>query len=86
MVSFLNPAVLWALPAAAAPILLHLFFLRRARRIRFSDLELLRTAYLKSLPSSRLRQWLLLAARCLLLAALISSCVPITPLGVQPSG
>ena len=71
MFSFLNPAVLWTLPLAAAPIVIHLFFLRRARKVFFTDLALLRAAYLRSLPSSRLRQWLLLAARCLLLAALI---------------
>ncbi|MBI4425911.1 MAG: DUF4159 domain-containing protein [Elusimicrobia bacterium] len=71
MFSFLNPAALWALPAAAAPLLIHLVLLRRARRLPFSDLTLLREAYRRSLPSSRLRQWLLLASRCLALAALV---------------
>jgi hypothetical protein len=70
-VSFLSPAVAWALPPAAAPIILHLLFLRRARTVRFSDLTLLRRVYLQTLPTSRLRQWLLLALRCLLLAALV---------------
>ncbi|MBI3549831.1 MAG: DUF4159 domain-containing protein [Elusimicrobia bacterium] len=71
MFSFLNPGLLWALPLASAPILLHLLFLRRARRVEFSDLTLLRAAYRRSLPSSRLRQWLLLAARCLIIACLV---------------
>lgn len=71
MISFLNSSLLWLLPLAAGPIVLHLFFLRKARKIPFTDLELLKTAYLRSLPSSRLRQWLLLAARCLILGSLI---------------
>ncbi|OIO07448.1 MAG: hypothetical protein AUJ52_10340 [Elusimicrobia bacterium CG1_02_63_36] len=69
--SFLNPALLWWLPAAAAPIVLHLIFMRRARRVEFSDLSLLRAAYARSLPATRLRHWLLLALRCLMLALLI---------------
>ncbi|MCX5790102.1 MAG: BatA domain-containing protein [Elusimicrobia bacterium] len=71
MFSFLNPSVLWALPVAAAPFVIHLVLLRRARPLPFSDLTLLREAYRRSLPSSRLKQWLLLAARCLALAALV---------------
>jgi hypothetical protein len=73
MLSFLNPSLLWALPLAAAPILLHLLFLRRARRVEFSDLELLRAAHRRSLPSTRLRRWLLLLLRCCLLAALVAA-------------
>lgn len=69
--SFLNPSLLWWLPAAAAPVILHLIFMRRARRVRFSDLALLRAAYSRSLPATRLRHWLLLALRCLMIALLI---------------
>ncbi|MFH2202886.1 MAG: DUF4159 domain-containing protein [Elusimicrobiota bacterium] len=71
MFSFLNPGLLWALPLAAAPILLHLFFLRRARRVPFSDLTLLRAVFAQSRPASRLKQWLLLLLRCGLIACLI---------------
>ncbi|MBI5597824.1 MAG: BatA domain-containing protein [Elusimicrobia bacterium] len=67
---FLNPAALWLTPLAAAPLVLHLLSLRRARKLPFSDLSLLRRAHAKSLPAARLRQWLILAARCLALAAL----------------
>lgn len=69
--SFLNPAALWALPVASLPLLIHLVLLRRAKRLPFSDLTLLKEAFRRSLPSSRLKQWLLLAARCLALAALV---------------
>ncbi len=62
--TFANPAVLWALPLAAAPLLLHLLSRRRARRVEFSDLTLLRQVQVQALPRTRLRQWLLAAARC----------------------
>ncbi len=68
--SFLEPSFLWALPLALLPLLLHLLSLRRARRLPFSDLALLRQVYLRTLPSSRLRQWLLLLVRGLLIASL----------------
>lgn len=71
--SFLSPALLWALPLALAPVLIHLVLLRRARRLPFGDLALLRSAYRRALPATRLRQWLLLAARCLLIALLVAA-------------
>lgn len=73
MLSFLNPWLLWALPLAGAPILLHLLYLRRARRLPFGDLTLLRSAHARSLPSTRLRSWLILLLRCLALAGLIAA-------------
>lgn len=69
--SFTAPSVLWALPAAAAPLLLHLLSRRRARRFPFGDLALLRRIQAKALPRARLRQRLLLAARCGLIFFLI---------------
>src|SRR5437879_5881892 len=66
MLGFLNPWLLWVLPSAAAPILIHLIFLMLARRVSFSDLTFLRAAYLRAvsacsdriegLPSTRL-EW-----------------------------
>ncbi len=72
MLSWLSPGWLWALPLAASPVLIHFLLLRRARPLPFGDMSLLREAYRRSLPSSRLRQWLLMAVRCLLIAALIA--------------
>lgn len=69
--NFTTPALLWALPAAAAPLLLHLLSRRRARRWPFPDMTLLRRVRAKALPRARLRQWLLVAARCGLLFFLI---------------
>jgi hypothetical protein len=69
--SFIAPSFLWALPLAGFPILLHLLSRRRAERIPFSDLALLRRVYARAMPRTRLRQWLLVAARCLILLFLI---------------
>jgi len=69
--TFVSPLFLWALPLAAAPLLLHLLSRRRARRETFSDLTFLRRIHARALPRTRLQQWLLIAARCLLLLLLI---------------
>src|SRR5438270_11363173 len=69
--TFTAPALLWALPLAGLPILFHLLSRRQARRLPFSDLALLRRVQARALPRTRLRQWLLLAARCLLIFSLI---------------
>ena len=71
--NFSSPALLWALPAAAAPLVIHLLSLRRARRVAFSDLTLLRRAYAAALPKTRLRSWLLLASRCVLILLFIAA-------------
>lgn len=70
---FTSPLLLWALPLAAAPLLLHLIARRRAARVPFSDLTFLRKIYARSRPLTRLRQWLLVAVRCLILFCLVLS-------------
>ncbi|MDE2312754.1 MAG: VWA domain-containing protein, partial [Elusimicrobia bacterium] len=71
---FSAPALLWALPLAAAPLAFHLIFRRRAKRVPFSDTALLRRAYSRTKPLSRLRQWILVVLRCLILLLLILAC------------
>ncbi len=71
--TFTTPGILWALPLAGVPFLLHLLSRRRAKRVTFSDLTLLRRVHAQALPRARLRQWLLLAARCLILFFLLLS-------------
>src|SRR5687768_4287377 len=71
--TFAFPALLWALPLAGVPILLHLLSRRRARKVVFSDLALLRRVQARALPRTRLRQWLLVAARCLAILGLIAA-------------
>lgn len=69
--NFAFPAALWALPVAGLPILIHMLSARAARRIPFSDLTLLAAISSRLRARSRLWDLLLLAARCLLLAALV---------------
>ncbi len=71
--TFTNPAVLWALPLGGVPLLLHLLSRRRARKVEFSDLTLLRRVQAQALPRTRLRQWLLAAVRCAVVLALIAA-------------
>ncbi|MHB2025778.1 MAG: DUF4159 domain-containing protein [Elusimicrobiota bacterium] len=65
------PGFLWALPLAAAPLAAHLIFRRKAKRLFFGDLTLLKRAYSRVKPLSRLRDRLLVAARCLILLLLL---------------
>jgi hypothetical protein len=69
--NFLNPGALWALPAAGLPALIHLLSRRAARRLPFSDLTLLAAIEARLRPRARLREILLLAARTLLILALV---------------
>lgn len=69
--SFAFPAALWALPAAGLPLAIHLLSRRSARRRAFSDLTLLAAIEARARPRSRLREALLLAARTVLILALV---------------
>ena len=69
--TFLNPAVLIGLLAAAIPVLIHLLNLRKVERVEFSTL-----AFLKELQKSKIRkikfkQWLLLALRILIVVSIV---------------
>jgi len=69
--NFASPLALWALPAAGLPLAIHLLSRRAARRLPFSDLTLLASVTARFRPRSRLREALLLAARTLLILALV---------------
>lgn len=68
---FFHPGFLWALPAALAPLVIHWLTRPRPKPLPFSSLELIRWAVQSRRTYSRLQQILLMAARCLLLAALV---------------
>ncbi|MBC8044169.1 MAG: BatA domain-containing protein [Rhizobacter sp.] len=71
--SFLNPALLLGLAAAAVPILIHLLNLRRRKQMDFSSLMLLREIERSSLRRFKVRQWLLLLLRSLVIFFLVFS-------------
>ena len=64
---FGNPTFLWALPAAALPVLLHLFFRRRKTKVDFSTLQFFRVRQRYLAHRRRLREILLLVLRTLAL-------------------
>ncbi len=68
--SFLNPLFLFALAAAAIPILIHLFTRRRPREVPFPSLEFLSEVNQSEIRRLKLKQWLLLLLRTLAVAAI----------------
>ncbi|MFG0334757.1 MAG: BatA domain-containing protein [Maioricimonas sp. JB049] len=69
--SFLSFAFLAALPLAAAPILLHLFDRRRNVVIEWGAMQFLMEAATRRTSARRLKQWLLLLMRVMVVAALV---------------
>jgi len=76
---------LWGLAALALPILVHLFNRRRPRPLAFGAIEFVLRSQQRRVRRLRLRQVLLLALRCLLIAgvALALSRPSIEPRGAQ---
>lgn len=80
--SFLGLAFLFALPLAAAPLLLHLFDRRRNAVIHWGAMQFLIDASAKKTSARRLKQWLLLAMRMLAIAMLVIALArPLVPAG-----
>lgn len=69
--TFLEPVLLWGLPLAALPIIIHLFNRLRHRTMHWAAMMFLLAATRKSTRYAKLRQWLVLAMRVLALCALI---------------
>jgi len=69
--TFLNPFVLIGLAAAAIPIIIHLLNLRKLKTIEFSTLQFLKELQKTKMRRVRIRQWLLLALRTLMIVALV---------------
>ncbi len=64
---FLNPFVLLGLAAASIPIILHLINLQRQKKVDFSTLKFLKELQQSSIRKLKLKQWLLLLLRTLLI-------------------
>jgi len=71
--SFANPAGLWSLPLAGLPLLIHLFRRRRAGVIPFPDIRLLQQIQNAAVRPSRIKEYLLLAVRTLIILLLALS-------------
>jgi hypothetical protein len=69
--TFLQPLLLWLLPLAALPVLIHLLNRMRFRTVHWAATSFLFSANRASTRYARLRQWLLLACRVLALLAMV---------------
>lgn len=69
---FLNGYLLWALPLAAIPVVIHLLNRRRYRRVRWAAMEFLLSAMRRNRKRIRMESWLLLALRTLAVVLLVS--------------
>ncbi len=84
--TFLNPAVLFGLLAASIPILIHLLNLRKLKKIEFSTLTFLKELQKNRIRKIKLKQWLLLALRVLVILLLVFAFARPTLEGVAIGG
>ncbi|MBK8980537.1 MAG: BatA domain-containing protein [Planctomycetes bacterium] len=68
---FLNPLLLWGLPLAAIPIVIHLLNRRRFDRRRWAAMEFLLRALKRNRRRLRMEQWLVLLLRTLAVLLLV---------------
>jgi hypothetical protein len=68
---FKHPEILYFLFLLLIPILVHLFQLRRFKKEYFTNVQFLKELTLQTRKSSKIKKWLLLATRLLILTALI---------------
>ena len=83
---FLNPAVLFGLLAASIPILIHLFNLRKLKKVEFSTLRFLKELQKNKIRKIKVKQWLLLALRVLIILFLVTAFARPTLRGVAIGG
>jgi hypothetical protein len=69
--TFLNPAILFGMFAASIPIVLHFLNLRKLKKIEFSTLSFLKELQKTKIKKIKLKQWLLLLLRILIIASLV---------------
>lgn len=70
-IQFLHPEFLYALSLLAVPIVLHLFSLKRYKKVYFSNFTFLEALQQQKKNSSRIKKWLLLLLRLLAIACIV---------------
>jgi hypothetical protein len=68
---FVHPEILWALPALAIPIAIHLLNFRRFQKVNFSQVAFLKEVQKESKAMQQIKRWLILLLRLLALACII---------------
>ena len=71
--TFSFSAILWALPLASLPVVLHLLFRRKSPIVLFSTIRFIQASVQRTAARKRVQKWLLLSLRVLLLALLIAA-------------
>jgi uncharacterized membrane protein len=84
--TFLNPAVLFGLLAASIPIIIHLLNLRKLKKIEFSTLQFLKELQKNKIRKIKIKQWLLLALRVLIILAIVTAFARPTIVSVSIGG
>lgn len=83
---FLNPAVLFGLLAASIPILIHLFNLKKLKKIEFSTLAFLKELQKNKIRRIKIKQWILLALRVSIILFIVMAFARPTLRSVQIGG
>ncbi len=68
---FIYPELLWALALLAVPIIIHLFYFRRFKKVYFSNVRFLKEIKEETSSRNKLKNFLILLMRLLAVAALI---------------
>jgi hypothetical protein len=68
---FLFPTFLWALLGLSIPIIIHLFYFRRFKKVYFTNVKYLREIKEETSNRNKLKNLLVLLSRCLAVAALV---------------
>jgi len=77
---FVYPSFLWALLAILVPIVVHLFNFKRYKKVYFTNVKFLKVLKQESRSKSRLKEILILTARCLTITSLVLAfCQPVIP-------
>ena len=83
---FLYPGFLWALLAVSVPIIIHLFYFRRFRKVYFSNIKFLKEIKEETTNTNKLKNLLILLSRILAIAFLVFAFArPFIPVGDQVS-
>ncbi|MCH7724183.1 MAG: BatA and WFA domain-containing protein [Bacteroidetes bacterium] len=83
---FLNPAILFGLAAATIPVIIHLLNLRKLKKIEFSTLKFLKELQKNKIRRVKLKQWLLLALRVMIIIMIVTAFARPTIEGVTIGG
>ena len=68
---FLNPSILFGLLAASIPILIHIINLRKLQKVEFSTLAFLKELQKSKIKKIKIKQWILLLLRTLIIVFLV---------------